>query len=202
MKELSTEQKAKAYDEALERAKKYKLKEDLIITQDLFPELKESEDERIRKNCIHFLELQKQHHAATFEIEECIAWLEKQGDKEKDILEDAILDGNEDGLIAETIRYKNEKQGEQKPAWSEEDEELMKWSIINLTELKDRFGEEYGKVGDCIDWLKSLRLQSQWKPSAFHLECITDAISMYKDRGINAIGLKEILDELKKLREE
>lgn len=40
---------------------------------------KESEDERIRKNCIHFLELQKTHHAATFEIEECIAWLEKQG---------------------------------------------------------------------------------------------------------------------------
>ena len=36
-----------------------------------------SEDERIRKNCIHFLELQKQHHAATFEIEECISWLGK-----------------------------------------------------------------------------------------------------------------------------
>ena len=36
-------------------------------------------DEKIRKNCIHFLELQKSHHAGTFEIEECIAWLEKQG---------------------------------------------------------------------------------------------------------------------------
>ena len=44
--------------------------------------------------------------------------------------------------------------------------------------------------------------KKQWKPSAFHLGCITDAISMYKDRGINAIGLKEVLDELKKLREE
>ena len=31
--------------------------------------------ERIRENCIHFLELQKRHHAATFEIEECIEWL-------------------------------------------------------------------------------------------------------------------------------
>jgi len=41
---------------------------------------RKDEDERIRKNCIHFLELQKQHHAATFEIEECIAWLEKQGE--------------------------------------------------------------------------------------------------------------------------
>ena len=40
--------------------------------------------------------------------------LEKLGEQEKDILEDAILDGNEDGLIAETIRYKNEKQSKQK----------------------------------------------------------------------------------------
>ena len=35
-------------------------------------------NEEIIKNCIHFLELQKQHHASTFEIEECIMWLEKQ----------------------------------------------------------------------------------------------------------------------------
>lgn len=46
------------------------------------PELKESEDERIRKNCIHFLDLQKSHHASTFEIDECIAWLEKQSESE------------------------------------------------------------------------------------------------------------------------
>lgn len=44
-----------------------------------------------------------------------------------------------------------------KQEWSKEDEELMRWSINNLTELKDRFGEEYGKVGDCIIWLKSLK---------------------------------------------
>ena len=40
-----------------------------------------NENGRIKKNCIHFLELQKQHHAATFEIEECIAWLENQSEK-------------------------------------------------------------------------------------------------------------------------
>lgn len=73
------EEKAKAYDEALERAKKsYGNK----IAEEIFPELKEDDAERIRKNCIHFLELQKQHHAATFEIEECIAWLKKQGKEE------------------------------------------------------------------------------------------------------------------------
>lgn len=76
MKELSINEKAKAYDEAIERAKK--IYGNGIIER-IFPELKEGDDERIKKNCIHFLELQKQHHAATFEIEECIDWLEKQG---------------------------------------------------------------------------------------------------------------------------
>ena len=47
------------------------------MLESIFPELVESDDERIRKNCIHFLNLQKQHHASTFEIDECIAWLEK-----------------------------------------------------------------------------------------------------------------------------
>ena len=73
---MTEKEKAKAYDEAIERAKKLYGNR---ITEEIFPEFKEDDTERIRKNCIHFLELQKQHHAATFEIEECIAWLEKQG---------------------------------------------------------------------------------------------------------------------------
>ena len=73
---MTEKEKAKAYDEAIERAKKLYING---IAEEIFPELKDSDDERIRKNCIHFLELQKQHHAATFEIEECIDWLEKQG---------------------------------------------------------------------------------------------------------------------------
>lgn len=50
------------------------------------------EDERIRKNCIHFLELQKEHHAATFEIEECIAWLEKQNKETPKVITDSESD--------------------------------------------------------------------------------------------------------------
>lgn len=51
-----------------------------------------------------------------------------------------------------------EKQGEQKPVeWSEEDENLFNLSLENLLELRNRFGEKYGKVGDCIPWLKSLK---------------------------------------------
>ena len=41
--------------------------------------------------------------------------------------------------------------------WSEEDENLLKLSLENLTELKNRFGEKYGKVGECIYFLHSIK---------------------------------------------
>ncbi len=52
LKELSTEEKARAYDEALKRAKsKIKNDKDHVLYEDdvieIFPELKESEDERM-----------------------------------------------------------------------------------------------------------------------------------------------------------
>lgn len=78
---MTEKEKAIAYDEAIERAKKLYGNG---ITEEIFPELKEDDDERIKKNCINFLELQKQHHAATFEIEECIDWLKKQGKSSTD----------------------------------------------------------------------------------------------------------------------
>jgi len=79
MKELSIEQKAKAYDEAKERAKRMFSEKELNY---LFPELKESDDERIRKALIRF-------HNSTIDIdgikgEDIIAWLEKQGKKMSD----------------------------------------------------------------------------------------------------------------------
>ena len=40
---------------------------------------------------------------------------------------------------------------------SEEDKDFMYDTLSNLTELKDRYGEGYGNVGKCIDWLKSLK---------------------------------------------
>lgn len=86
MKKLSIEQKAKAYDEALERAKVYHkqlLDEDnpewASEIEKIFPELKESEDEKIRKALIRF-------HKSTIDVdgikgEDILAWLEKQGEQ-------------------------------------------------------------------------------------------------------------------------
>ena len=88
---MTEKEKAEAYDEAIERAKKWhNIPNPIycnIITEKIFPELKANDTERIRKNCIHFLKLQKQHPAAIFEIEECIDWLEKQGKNSTDKIE-------------------------------------------------------------------------------------------------------------------
>ena len=75
----------KKYKEALERAKKYKLKEDLIITQDIFPELAESEDEKIRKALIKFFALSDDnadYQCCGVHYKDIVAWLEKQEQKE------------------------------------------------------------------------------------------------------------------------
>ena len=44
-----------------------------------------------------------------------------------------------------------------KSTLSEDDKDFMYDTLSNLTELKDRYGEGYGNVGKCIDWLKSLK---------------------------------------------
>ena len=78
MKELSIEEKAKAYDEAIKVAEKYHNGTLKDVMETIFPELAESEDERMRKELICFLET---------EIPQCnardkyIAWLEKQGEQ-------------------------------------------------------------------------------------------------------------------------
>ena len=86
MKELSIEDKAKRYDEAIERAKsKIKNDKDHVLYEydilDIFPELKESEDEKKRKEIISFLKSPFVNENITDEkVAPWIEWLEKQGD--------------------------------------------------------------------------------------------------------------------------
>ena len=85
MKELSIEEKVKAYDELLIKAKQIHNKEnDVLILhtiEDLFPELKESEDERIRKRIIALVNA----HGQGMYKDEVLAWLEKQGEQKPTI---------------------------------------------------------------------------------------------------------------------
>ena len=126
------------------------------VAKEIFSDLYESEDERIRKWLIK--DIRTAIHDGIYngesinEAEKALAWLEKQGDKDEEIL---ILKDQIESLhaaitaIKETHRIELEKQGEQKPAeWSSRDdsyfEELTEASGLNelqiewLTEIKDR----------------------------------------------------------------
>ena len=122
MKELSIEEKAKAYDEALGRAKELleiglKDTRDKMVVLSFFPELKESEDERIRKALLELV-----HDTTGDELwvdynvhkEDALAWLEKQEGCEhirKDWLEhikqswykEGFIDGKYSGVKEWTI---------------------------------------------------------------------------------------------------
>ena len=84
---MTTEEKAKAYDMALERAKE-KIKDSgdnegrKIMIRDIFPELAESKDERIRKelmNEICCLRASESKGSDRYEsLTEMLAYLEKQ----------------------------------------------------------------------------------------------------------------------------
>ena len=71
------------YKQALERARDYHSKNYMLINsaiENIFPELKESEDERIRKELIEFLKLPHSRFVGNREHEKWITWLEKQGE--------------------------------------------------------------------------------------------------------------------------
>ena len=84
MKNLSLKEKAKRYDEALERAKKWFNPEEpdsyTCIVESIFPELYESEDEKIKKAIIGLIkEIKNQPLKRLEDWDKYIAWLEKQG---------------------------------------------------------------------------------------------------------------------------
>ena len=148
MKELTIEEKAKRYDEAIERAKCIYIETAIPsattkgICTYIFPELKESEDEKIRKELISFVRgilacHDKPNAERDEKYESWLAWIEKQGEPveinptEFDTRLQALI-GKFNSLPKEELigslsfwlnvvqndgTYKaDEKKGEQKPA--------------------------------------------------------------------------------------
>ena len=81
---MTIEEKAIRYDEVKNKLSRFIAKGvDPLITradvQDFFPELKESEDDKIRKEIIDFLKLPHPQFVGKRDHEKWIAWLEKQG---------------------------------------------------------------------------------------------------------------------------
>lgn len=102
---MTEKEKAEAYDEALERARAINNGKDVdvesgtTICEYIFPELKESKDEKIREailtgliDCRDAPDLGWSNFGG-IHIDDCIAWLEKQGEDKKEINNFDVLPG-------------------------------------------------------------------------------------------------------------
>jgi len=125
------------YKEALEKAKEFYAlcekcgaKDTVDFLEDSFSELKESEDEKVRKEILEVAKTVVLRdgtlYGKKYNCREWIAWLEKQG---------------------------------QKPAWSEEDERIVTGIINDIQErLEDYPTEQLADIYfEEIKWLKSIK---------------------------------------------
>ena len=103
---MTEKEKSKAYDEAIERAKKWhNIPNPIycnIITEKIFPELKESEDEKIRKEIISILR-NAYWTSNRNRFNKLVAWLEKQDKKSTDKIEPKFKVG--DKIVNTIIKY-------------------------------------------------------------------------------------------------
>jgi len=166
----------KAYKEALERMKSWVrgehpecFTEAQKAAEFIFPELKESEDERIRKEIIDFI-LDNETNEGD-DINRWLVWLEKQG-KYKSPEEDAKI------LELANIKRWLERQGERKSAWSEEDKHRLKDTIYFLDTAKKHYASTV-ELDACINWLKSLKPQKQWKPTKEQMDALLFVVQHY-----------------------
>ena len=209
----------KKYEEALERAKmemsKDGMKNDVIsrhLAETIFPELAESEDERIRKELLEHCKNLAEPYILTGnecpQIQSWIDWLEKQKVQPKqecsekdvcminniiDVLKPLSQTTHSGYAINSMINwlksFKDRVLSQPKQEWSEKDEKMLA-SII-------RFATE-----EEIGWLKSLRPQNKWKPSDEQIRCLKEVVSHRNLCGLSETALNELLADLKKLIEE
>ena len=180
MGELSIEEKAKAYDEAIKRAKamiKVADNQDEYIgfTNTIFPELKESEDDRIRKTLIEYFNAYPKDYYGELKKSHILAWLEKQGKCKTDchrnhqdanhpkgciVLED--FNGGE-GFYKVHLDYLNEKQvkevEEMVRTWNKDskvsNENIKSCVGMCLTDVcEQRFKDYNTSLKDCLAWLE------------------------------------------------
>jgi len=140
----------KKYEEAMLRMNKWVEGSEIVVypkevAEFVFPELKEREDEMVRQHLLKHFRAKTKEEWNGMPIKNIIAWLEKQDPKKhEEELEKAYK-------TADEVQYKKgfedakrefEKQGEQKPAWSEEDEKMwitisdLLWEGFKLSDKK------------------------------------------------------------------
>ena len=131
--------------------------------EQMCPELREYENERIIN------QIKKVLHdcgngiiPVNIDFADCFTWLENQGDENKE-----YWNGYRDGKQEVLDKYAIKKQGEQKPAWSEEDE-TTKNNISHIIRQYDKISKRDNQpccyVGDCLLWMQNIRDRVQPQP--------------------------------------
>lgn len=212
---MTQEEKAKAYDEALERARKYMAKGYDVLMPEIFPQLRESEDERIRKEIINYLDFAESHNllrAADYEKKKgWLAYLEKKKEQKPAWSEDemkvldSIIDDYEaasksfcgyDGKIGLLKAIRDGEYDLSKQEWSEEDERMLsrcEKSIESSKQFAD--SDTFKKAKDNeIDWLENRfkSLRPSWKPTKEQMKALADATM----RDVFPVGYRECLETL------
>ena len=195
MATIDYKQKIKDYMNSSEVDTLYK-----SMLNNLFPELAESEDLRITKAIKYGLDHVFTNNTTVFEVtkEQCLSWLEKQGEKE--------AKGNE----REIPNY----------AWSGEDEDNMMMIEDRLSDYLDYIREDTSltkhqknsmkeEVIGYDNWFKSLRERYTWKPSDEQMEMLENVRKIlhtnkeiYSKANNLMYNFEELIRTLKKLREE
>ena len=214
-KELSIEEKAKAYDNIIEKANKMysdNCETCQMCIEELIPELKESEDERIRKVLI---ELSKEVAQEQFftnrgtNLQNVIAWLEKQGEQKPNYCHHEVdlsncseeyTKGYYDGWNNCNQQHA-QLEAEQNLTWSKEDENRFK-NLVYLVEHSDEgIATKVGFV-KFINRLKSLSPQNGWKPSDDQMEVLLSEVLAWIKGCPKQKVLESLYNDLNKLREE
>ncbi len=210
------------YKEALERATIEYKDEDRHLKASLeriFHELKDSEDEKIRKKIIKLVK----EHSVNHERCQMETWLEKQGEQKpvpawmpkfldelrsKKNYFDWDEHKNIEGQILAIIRWMNPNYfnvkdrilPQLKQEWSEEDEKMID-KILKHFEWTENYRFDKEDCEGAKRWLKSLRPQSTWKPSEGQLECLGYAIDK-AEKYFSPLANNRIYLTLKALKEQ
>lgn len=181
------------------------------VIKNIFPELTESNDERIWKEMLDFFCQFEDKTLRGVDISSWIAWLEKQKPSKMYV----------SGILYEHIRnskaclvdmpeshkhsdyysqayydleeaMKLIKVGEKPVEWSEEDEKMVESCLLFVNANRT-----HPLATKCIDWLKSLK-PNHWKPSAEQMKALK--LASDKDWDIDGNSpLYTLYNDLKKL---
>lgn len=165
----------------------------------------ESEDERIRKailmgliDCRDAPDLGWSDFGG-IPIDDCIAWLEKQGEqKSVNYADEEIVEAVKDTSVLDMV--------EPNPAWSEEDiSKLNKiaTTIYEAGEVQNWWRQnrliDKETANELNDWLKSLKERYTWKPSDEQLNALDEVYKTHSANNVCRRIIFNLLEQLKKL---